>query len=48
VQSALLNPTSVGRAPNAKLLREFGVPLRKTAREAFQTFAEAQGLWRGA
>ena len=33
---------------NAKLLREFGVPLRKTAREAFQTFAEAQGLWRGA
>lgn len=33
---------------NAKLLREFGVPLRKTAAEAFRTFAEAQGLWRGA
>ncbi|MBU6365840.1 MAG: SDR family oxidoreductase [Gemmatimonadetes bacterium] len=33
---------------NEKLRREFGVPLRKTAAEAFQVFAEAQGLWRGA
>jgi UDP-glucose 4-epimerase len=31
---------------NAKLLREFGVPLRKTAREAFVHFMEAQGLGR--
>ena len=33
---------------NARLLRDFGVPLRKTAAEAFRTFAEGQGLWRGA
>lgn len=31
---------------NARLLREFGVPLRKTAREAFAHFMEAQGLGR--
>ncbi len=29
---------------NAKLLREFGVPMRKTAREAFVHFMGAQGL----
>lgn len=32
---------------NAKLLRDFGVPLRKTAREAFMHFMHAQGLGAG-
>ena len=32
---------------NTKLLREFGVPLRKTAREAFVYFMDAQGLGAG-
>jgi UDP-glucose 4-epimerase len=32
---------------NAKLLRDFGMPLRKTAREAFVHFLNAQGLGAG-
>jgi hypothetical protein len=32
---------------NAKLLRDFGMPLRKTAREAFVHFLDAQGLGAG-